>query len=943
MALGLTKMSALFVLLFASVLAVSAASTLIFAYHTYSVNVEDLRLAKVDGYTVMGAFVNTHSQASDSKIRFVYYLDGSVAHDFTGNYRSDYRDWIDGIVYPSPGSHTLKVDVFQYDPQDTLRYSTSVQKTVYWDGSKTTSTITPTGTSTVTVPPTPTSPATSPTPPPAATVRIESVWIDPSEPRQGETFRVKVRFNVDADPRVRLNLYLDGSWKDVKEETFSRGTHEREFVRGDSFSSGSHEARVEAFIDGTNRDSRSVSFNVRSDGTGRSDIDVRVRDNRDSRDISGARVELLRSGTLRDWKHTDSSGRATFFSYEPGCYDVKASHPDFNERTVSRCFSSGERPEVSIWLDRRDSGSATIRVTVRDSSTSSGLADARVEISGARSQSSATPSSGEVRFESLPSGSYTVRVSRTDYNSAEQSISLNTGEFRDVAFTLSRTTATTTTSNQNPIAELVITPSTSVTDTQTVTLDGSRSRDNDGRIVNYEFLDNSSTLQSSPSPTLSRTFSAGTHSFSLRVTDDRNAQTTSSTQTLTVSASAATTSTRTLLVVVRDKDSNERLSDARVFVDGQSGTTSSDGTRSFSVSPKCYDVEASKSGYRTEVVNRCVSSGADETVTVYIKSTGAVATTSTTEAASAASASVTTFAGHDLTISSVSHPFEIVAGQQFTVTVRVRNAGEFYESGINLDGTIGSNSARIGTFALGSGSETTQTLTLTAPSTAGSYSLTIKVWNPYDQQTITNEVRVVGSVSFAGASGVSGVAKLRTDVRFDTTSVNVEQFRSDVINVRVTNFLTRAETFKVSSDLPSSVAYTPAPEIIQPGETKVLTIYVAPKEIGTYRGTVRVAAGEELIAEQPVTVFAGDFKAREPDAPGARADGKANFFEQVALPVYVGLGAIALVLLVIFAFPILQQMPFQPKARAALPRAEATSQLTEGKDYYIVPKDRIVE
>lgn len=80
--------------------------------------------------------------------------------------------------------------------------------------------------------------------------------------------------------------------------------------------------------------------------------------------------------------------------------------------------------------------------------------------------------------------------------------------------------------NQNPIANAGADQTVTDADgsgSEAVTLDGRASRDNDGTIVSYRWLEGSTTLYTGSNATTSVTFAVGTHDLTLRVTDDDGA------------------------------------------------------------------------------------------------------------------------------------------------------------------------------------------------------------------------------------------------------------------------------------------------------------------------------------------------------------------------------------------------------------------------------------
>lgn len=98
---------------------------------------------------------------------------------------------------------------------------------------------------------------------------------------------------------------------------------------------------------------------------------------------------------------------------------------------------------------------------------------------------------------------------------------LSDGDEESNVATITITALETDMDNQPPVANITLEGEAMVTVGETVSLSGATSTDDDGSIVHYEWLENDTLLHSGSS--YDANLSEGSHTLTLKVTDDQNA------------------------------------------------------------------------------------------------------------------------------------------------------------------------------------------------------------------------------------------------------------------------------------------------------------------------------------------------------------------------------------------------------------------------------------
>ncbi|SFL74356.1 Carboxypeptidase regulatory-like domain-containing protein [Pelosinus propionicus DSM 13327] len=138
--------------------------------------------------------------------------------------------------------------------------------------------------------------------------------------------------------------------------------------------------------------------------------------------IQGAAVSVTVDGTEHTIT-TDSVGRAQFAGLPTGSYTFTVTKTGYNTTTCSTTVIPSGLVTAAVSLTRQ-TGSATITV---DDGTNS-LSGATVSISGLPAWTTTTNELGKVTFTSLPTGSYTVTLSKEGYNTATTTLTIANGQ-----------------------------------------------------------------------------------------------------------------------------------------------------------------------------------------------------------------------------------------------------------------------------------------------------------------------------------------------------------------------------------------------------------------------------------------------------------------------------------------------------------------------------------
>lgn len=129
------------------------------------------------------------------------------------------------------------------------------------------------------------------------------------------------------------------------------------------------------------------------------------------------------------------------------------------------------------------------------------------------------PKHGTLDTSLIPRVSY---VPEADYVGIDTfRFKLSDGDEESNVATITITALETDMDNQPPVANITLEGEAMVTVGETVSLSGATSTDDDGSIVNYEWLENDTLLHSGSS--YDANLSEGSHTLTLKVTDDQNA------------------------------------------------------------------------------------------------------------------------------------------------------------------------------------------------------------------------------------------------------------------------------------------------------------------------------------------------------------------------------------------------------------------------------------
>ncbi|MCK5322210.1 MAG: hypothetical protein KAJ47_03015, partial [Candidatus Aenigmarchaeota archaeon] len=184
------------------------------------------------------------------------------------------------------------------------------------------------------------------------------------------------------------------------------------------------------------------------------------------------------------------------------------------------------------------------------------------------------------------------------------------------------------------------------------------------------------------------------------------------------------------------------------------------------------------------------------------------------------------------------------------------------------------------------------------------------------------------------------------DVYASQKEVDLSGDSGSILRVAITSHLKNAERIVVETNFDEEMVFLPDSEIIKPGERKYMDLYFAPSiDYGKYDGIVSVRAGDEIVAELPVSVFVLKNKR------DALEEISTELFDRNISLFYL------LVLFVIFAFVVITSIVKDDKRsrrrkvdvrsvtklRDAVARRDDKTSKSADQDYYVVGKNNFVD
>lgn len=346
---------------------------------------------------------------------------------------------------------------------------------------------------------------------------------------------------------------------------------------------------------------------------------------------------------------------------------------------------------------------------------------------------------------------------------------------------------------------------------------------------------------------------------------------------------------------------------------------------------------------------------------------------------------------HDLTVSAT-HKTTVAPSEVFGVDITVTNSGNQKESSVTVSATLNGKTTYVATFSnIAKDDNQETTIYLTAPSTTGSYTLSIKATNSLTTATTESTV-TVGTTSLTLSAlpstasigewvRVSGTAKIEdnaasfayvyvddtlttsvkptdeagyysayvqmlkagtstikvkaggseksatitidggtvttvsvstgtttvtsitqknayVDIDVSTKELDIEQYKGNLLDIKVTNHLGTEETFKIVSNFSQDWAFTPGAKTLDDSENAVFRMFFSPGEkLGRYSGEIYVVQGSEIIKTIPLSIFVAPSPSREARLPTEQL----GFIGDIGTEGYVALGGLFFALLIILA------------------------------------------
>lgn len=106
------------------------------------------------------------------------------------------------------------------------------------------------------------------------------------------------------------------------------------------------------------------------------------------------------------------------------------------------------------------------------------------------------------------------------------------------------------------------------------------------------------------------------------------------------------------------------------------------------------------------------------------------------------------------------------------------------------------------------------------------------------------------------------------NVDVSSKEVDAEQYKGNIVNIRIENHLGASEVFKVTTSLPESIVFLPHAEIIDDEEAAVFRVFISPGENLTFDdGELYVVQGTTSIKTIPVSLFVAPTPDREARLP----------------------------------------------------------------------------
>ncbi|MCK5234828.1 MAG: hypothetical protein KAJ88_03210 [Candidatus Aenigmarchaeota archaeon] len=86
--------------------------------------------------------------------------------------------------------------------------------------------------------------------------------------------------------------------------------------------------------------------------------------------------------------------------------------------------------------------------------------------------------------------------------------------------------------------------------------------------------------------------------------------------------------------------------------------------------------------------------------------------------------------------------------------------------------------------------------------------------------------------------------------------LDINQYESNIVRITITNYEDRSHLFSIDTNFANEMIFIPQPEVIKPGQSKILPLYFSADENpGRHYGIIYVRNEERIVSEIPLTVF----------------------------------------------------------------------------------------
>ncbi|MCK5452687.1 MAG: hypothetical protein KAI51_04560, partial [Candidatus Aenigmarchaeota archaeon] len=86
--------------------------------------------------------------------------------------------------------------------------------------------------------------------------------------------------------------------------------------------------------------------------------------------------------------------------------------------------------------------------------------------------------------------------------------------------------------------------------------------------------------------------------------------------------------------------------------------------------------------------------------------------------------------------------------------------------------------------------------------------------------------------------------------------LDINQYESNIVRITITNHEDKSHLFSIDTNFANEMIFIPQPEVIKPGQSKILPLYFSADENpGRHYGIIYVRNEERIVSEIPLTVF----------------------------------------------------------------------------------------